>query len=786
LTILATSRTPLGIGAETTWRVPPLSLPAVREPDPVVALDQSDAVRLFIERARKVRPNFAVTNENAPAVAAICHDLDGIPLAIELAAARIRMLSAPQIAAALKDRFRLLTGGSRAAMPRQQTLRASVDWSHALLSEAERQLFRRLAAFHGGFSLDLAEQVAGGADLDAYAVLDLLGALVDRSLVVADDNGETVRYGLLETVRQYALDQLNESGEREEVLDRHRDAMLALAERAAPELETPREGIWQAALDLEADNLIAAIERAILTNPEIALRLCTALRQWLWHRWRYAETDELLARVLEAGRDAPARLTGPVLLERAVFTTQTAALERAADQAAVALQAGEDAGADDVVSLALVIIGITKFYADPASGRPTLEEACRRAERGGHERELVQAAQLLATSYAFLSEHARARELQAQCEEVTFRRGHAYPIARWELIAGLIEQIDGRPDRARTHYRRGRDVLRGLAEPVFEGLLEAEDAYLDVLSGNAETAVARLEAQLKITIARGAGLALPAVLYVFGVAEAARGRHAAACERFAAVHPIVHGRDVFIAGWILHHWAGSQRCLGDPAARISAEQMRAEAAARGDHLMSDIARLTLARLDAAEHRFSEAEEHAHAVLAATLESHGLYRPDAFDALAEIAVGSGAHEDAARLLGAADNARAALGIVRFRGENEEWERIEAEIRAALGEDAEASARAQGAALPPDEAVAWARRTRGPRRRPAAGWDSLTPTEERVVALVAEGLTNPQAAERLFVSRATVKAHLAHVFEKLDVKSRSELAAAYASRTRDRAR
>jgi DNA-binding CsgD family transcriptional regulator len=202
--------------------------------------------------------------------------------------------------------------------------------------------------------------------------------------------------------------------------------------------------------------------------------------------------------------------------------------------------------------------------------------------------------------------------------------------------------------------------------------------------------------------------------------------------------------------------------------------------------MSDIARLTLARLDAAEHRFSEAEEHAHAVLAATLESHGLYRPDAFDALAEIAVGSGAHEDAARLLGAADNARAALGIVRFRGENEEWERIEAEIRAALGEDAEASARAQGAALPPDEAVAWARRTRGPRRRPAAGWDSLTPTEERVVALVAEGLTNPQAAERLFVSRATVKAHLAHVFEKLDVKSRSELAAAYASRTRDRAR
>jgi predicted ATPase/DNA-binding CsgD family transcriptional regulator len=786
LSILATSRTPLGLGAETTWSVPPLSLPPVIEAEPVTALDQSDAVRLFIERARKVRPNFAVTNENAPAVAAICHDLDGIPLAIELAAARIRMLSAPQIATALKDRFRLLTGGSRASMPRQQTLRASVDWSHALLSGDERQLFRRLAAFRGGFSLDLAERVAGGADLDAYAVLDLLGALVDRSLVFIEDDGQTVRYGLLETIRQYALDELSDSGERAEVLDRHRDAMLALAERAAPELETPREGVWQAALNLEADNLIAAIERAIVTEAEIALRLCAALRQWLWQRWRYAETDDLLARVLQAGRDAPAGLRAPVLLERAVFTTQTAALERAAEQATLALEAGEQAGADDVVSLALTVIGITKLYADPASGRPTLEEACGRAERGGHEREFVQAAQLLATSYAFLSEHARAREVQAQCQEPTFRRGHAYPMARWELLAGLMEQIDGRLDGARTHYRRGLDVLTGLAEPVFEGLLKAEDAYLDVIGGRAQKAVAGLESQLKITVARGAGLALPAVQYVLGVAEAALGRHAAACERFAAVHPLVHGRDVYVAGWMLHHWAGSQRCLGDPRARATAEQMRTEAAARGDHVMSGVARLTLARLDAAEHRYSEAEEHAHAVLAVTLDSHGLYRPDALDALAEIAAGSGAHEDAARLLGAADNARAGLGIVRFRGEDEEWMRIEAEIRAELGEEPAASARTQGAALQPDELVAWARRTRGPRRRPAGGWDSLTPTEERVVALVAEGLTNPQAAERLFVSRATVKAHLAHVFDKLNVKSRSELAAAYAARTHHRAR
>jgi predicted ATPase/class 3 adenylate cyclase len=229
VTVLATSRAPLGVPGETTWRVPSLSLPREVRIEPVDALTQSDAVRLFIERALQVRPNFTVNADNAPALAQLCHDLDGIPLAIELAAARVRVLTPQEIASGLGDRFRLLTGGARSAMPRQQTLRASVDWSHDLLSDDERTLFRRLAVFAGGWTLDAVEAVCAGDGLDRLAILDLLTSLVDKSMVAAEERGDAMRYRLLETVRQYALDRLSLAGEREIVRDRHRDAFLALA-----------------------------------------------------------------------------------------------------------------------------------------------------------------------------------------------------------------------------------------------------------------------------------------------------------------------------------------------------------------------------------------------------------------------------------------------------------------------------------------------------------------------------------------------------------------------------
>ena len=219
LTLLATSREPISVPGEATWRVP--SLPFADE-----------AVELFADRARLARPDFDVTEDHAATVAEICRRLDGMPLAIELAAARVRALTLTEILDGLRDHFMLLTGGARTAVRRQQTLRASVDWSHALLSEAEQTLFRRLAAFMGGFDLDAARAVTSGDDIRPHQVLDQLTLLVDKSLVVADEVRGRTRYRVLETVRQYAQEKLSDSGEAGMVRARHRDHYTARPQRS--------------------------------------------------------------------------------------------------------------------------------------------------------------------------------------------------------------------------------------------------------------------------------------------------------------------------------------------------------------------------------------------------------------------------------------------------------------------------------------------------------------------------------------------------------------------------
>jgi non-specific serine/threonine protein kinase len=235
LGVLATSREALGIAGEATFRVPSLSAP---EPGDTAAerVGNFEAVRLFLERARLAASDFRLTDENAPAVAEICRRLDGIPLALELAAARVRSLTAAQIAERLDDRFRLLTGGSRTALPRQQTLRALIDWSHDLLAEDERALLRRLSVFAAGWSLEAAQAVCAGEGISSDEVFDLLVHLIDKSLVQAEVQGSEARYRLLETVRQYARDKLAETGEAAAVRDRHLGFFLQLAEEAQPAL----------------------------------------------------------------------------------------------------------------------------------------------------------------------------------------------------------------------------------------------------------------------------------------------------------------------------------------------------------------------------------------------------------------------------------------------------------------------------------------------------------------------------------------------------------------------
>jgi non-specific serine/threonine protein kinase len=306
LQILATSREALGIGGETAWRVPSLALPDARREPGLKGLTQFEAARLFIGRAEAALPSFAVTNENAPAVAEICRRLDGIPLAIELAAARVKALTVEQIQARLDDRFRLLTGGSRTALPRHRTLRAMIDWGYDLLAEPERKLLRRLAVFAGGWTFEAAEAICAGEGVGACDVLDLLPRLVDKSLVLAEERGKAVRYHMLETIRQYAREKLAESGEAEGVQSRHLDFFLELAKAAGPELEGARQGAWLERLEAEHDNLRAALRRSLeVGEAERSLRLAGALGHFWGRRGYLTEGREWLEAALAKGDRSP-------------------------------------------------------------------------------------------------------------------------------------------------------------------------------------------------------------------------------------------------------------------------------------------------------------------------------------------------------------------------------------------------------------------------------------------------------------------------------------------------
>jgi predicted ATPase/DNA-binding NarL/FixJ family response regulator len=308
--VLATSRESLGVAGETVLLVPPLTLPGPDHPPAPKELEHYEAVRLFAERAGSTTPTFELTERNAPDVALLCRSLDGIPLAIELAAARTKVLSVAQISSRLADSFRLLKSESRTADPRQQTLAATLEWSHELLSESERTLFRRLSVFAGGFTLGAAESICAGGDIGVDDVLDLLTRLVDKSLVsVAEHGGTEARYRFLETVRQYGMEKLEESVETDGVGGRHALFFLALAEEVEPKINSADRPRWLKRLGKDHDNLRVALARSLdaEAQAEAGLRLAGALL-WFWfHRGYISEGRRWLSKALsaEAAPDGP-------------------------------------------------------------------------------------------------------------------------------------------------------------------------------------------------------------------------------------------------------------------------------------------------------------------------------------------------------------------------------------------------------------------------------------------------------------------------------------------------
>jgi predicted ATPase/DNA-binding CsgD family transcriptional regulator len=359
LRVLATSREALGITGEVAWPVPSLSLPDLRRLPDIDSLPQYEATRLFVERTAAAKPTFALTEQNAPAVAQVCYRLDGIPLAIELAAARTKVLSVEEIADRLTDSFGLLSAGGRTTMPRHKTLHATMDWSHELLSGEERTLFRRLSVFAGGFSLEAAEAVCIGEDVERGEVLGLLSRLIDKSLVVAREEGGETRYRLLETVRQYGREKLAEAGEEADAGRRHAGFFGGFAVEAERELGGPDQARWLTRLEAEHDNIRAALSFSLGVGGDARSGVRLAAEMWpFWFARGY----------LSEGRrwlESAVSLTGPAItLARAKALNGAGWLAAYQDEYGAAkahieegLALYRELGAKEGIASSLVILG---------------------------------------------------------------------------------------------------------------------------------------------------------------------------------------------------------------------------------------------------------------------------------------------------------------------------------------------------------------------------------------------------------------------------------------------
>jgi predicted ATPase/class 3 adenylate cyclase/DNA-binding CsgD family transcriptional regulator len=763
VSVLTTSREPLAVAGETVWRVPSLA--------------DDEAVSLFTERAGRVRPWFTLDDTNEAAVRTLCRRLDGIPLAVELAAAWLRTLTPAQVAAGLDDRFALLVRGPRGVVARHQTLAASIDWSHDLLDGSEQAVFRRLAAFTGDFGLDAARAVCAGGGVDPAEVLPALGRLVDKSLISMDEREGEARYRLLETIRQYAADRLQAAGEADATRDRHLAHFLGFAEAAEPELIGADQDTWLARVEAEHDNLRAALGWGLAAaDPERGRRLAAALF-WLWYKHGHAhEGIEFLQRAIERAPDDRTSVQATLLAGIAAVAVGSRHFALIVDYAQRGLEVATAIGDHRNRGRCLLLLAVIQHYLDHEAARRLLAEAARSAEAAGDTFVADRVVVMDGVLWSCRDRHDEAGPLLEEGLRRCLARGD-----RGFAALALDYQVDAavRTGDLATADRLATEAL-AVAEPLGDyfsvGLATSHLAFVKGLAGDIDGGRRLMERVVRSVEGVDHEVFVPRMAPVLGSLVLWSGDPAGAVgwyERDATdTGPMAEGR---VVARVLPGLAGALRRLGqrDEAARHVDRSVALARKLDAPHLVADS--LEEAAHLAADDDPERAEDLHHQALAVRVERR-LRLPSvaSLEALAGLGARAGGNAEATRLLAAADVARSEMGHPRPPVDEPGHRATLDALRRSLGDDGFAAAWAEGAALSLDEAVALVRRARGNRGRPSRGWPSLTPTELDVVRAVVDGLNNPEIGARLFMSRSTVKTHLSHVYAKLGVANRTELA------------
>jgi predicted ATPase/DNA-binding CsgD family transcriptional regulator len=772
LWVLATSRQPLGITGEVIAPVEGLELPDRSQRGPRDWLGRSEAGRLFIDRARMARPDFSLDDVSELLVAQICERLDGIALALELAAARARHMSVQAIADGLSDRFRLLVGGGRAGPSRHKTLLASIAWSCALLDKNERSLLHRLSVFASGFTLTAAEQVCSGAHVERDEVLRLLTGLVDKSLVqatVPDD-----RFRLHETMRAYAASALDEEGATALIRDRHLDYFTELAKAMEPRSWTSELPLAKRALEPDLDNLRAALDWSVESKQlDRNAELIAALGHFFYVLGLRSEALDRCQRLLATELD-PLRLADvSYWAAHYSFYSDPSATLRLAWQGA---GLGHAAGDEKVVARALWQVGLVQMFTDPKAALKTLDEAIVLARKMGLHIVVADSLDFKAGAYlnlgrpeeAFACAEAAVRE----GEEVDWLWGTA--VARARLAAAALSS--GRLARALEEAAAVLQLGNDLADPLLIEMAEMVRGQVLMYRGEAGAAEA-------FSHARATAEACADRLNL-AIIEALQAHLQIFLGQLDSGYESLEAANAKTEAFGSRPDAGNRALLAEVALRLGdmAAARRHLAASSGHQpTTSYVPDVQTLRASARLARANGQLEQSVGLACEALEA--AFVPGAvlwvIDLLELVAIGCsdlGRGVKAARLLGAAEAQRQVAGYVRSALGREELAQAWAGIETTLGRDAFEQARSEGRLLGLAEALAYARRGRGSRSRPHSGWASLTPTERRVALLVCQRLTNAEIAEQLFVSTLTVKSHLTRVFAKLGARDRRQLAAA----------